>query len=483
MLVPLAASCAGTGTPQDTVDMGGNGGVIIGGEDDGGENQDSYEPSGNKYDQAEFNVLVSARNTLATNCFKYAEENQSVVDSAIQRKNATVEAEYDVKFNYVEDLGTANQGAGKMSSAYTSQTLEYHLSYIEVYSVVKLATQGVLYELGSIDGINLKNSWWDQNANEQLSINGLQFFTTGDIDIYDDMQQFIIMFNRDLFTQKISDMTIDQLYETVMEGNWTWDKYYALGQGLVDDYDGNNTMNQFDQYGMITWDDTIYAVFSSGGSRIVSNDNDTLTLSIIGDEAAINCMTEYTNWTKQNAWNYSRVSGGAAITMFSENRALFFLGRLESLGNFRDMDSDYGILPVPKCTDDQENYHVGTSCFHYSMICTLNLPDAIDMRGDVIESCAYWSKQFLTPAYYEKTLEGTNTRDEGSLDTLKIIAANRIYDIGFFIEPAEMNKDLIRLYRDWSTDYASKYQEKQSAAESAIGDVMDAYSDLADIWQ
>lgn len=484
LVLPLAVACTKGGDGDDTVDLGANngGGVVIGGNDgQGGTGSDSYTPSGRKYDDATFNVLVAGQNALMINCFEYSEEAQTVLDTAIQKKNAAVEAEYDVKFDFIEDLGKQGAGLTKMQLAKNSNELEYHLSYVEVYSVVKLATQGTLYELGSIEGINLDNSWWDQKAKTDLSINGLQFFTTGDIDFYDDMQQFIVMFNRSLFSQKITDMTVDGLYETVSEGKWTFDKYYSLGKGLVRDADGDQDMDKDDEYGMLTWDDTIYAVFSAGGSKIVSNDNNTLTLSIIGDESAIARMTEYTEWTKDNAWNYSRLTGQAGIDMFSNDRALFFMGRLESLNNFRHMDSDFGIVPVPKFTEDQD-YMVGTSTFHYSMICTLNLADDIDMRGDVIESCAYWSQQYLTPAYQEKTLEGQNIRDDGSLETLKIIAANRIYDIGFFIQPGRINAELIYLYRAWSTNYASKYEAVRQTAETDIESVLEAYKDLADYW-
>ena len=101
------------------------------------------------------------------------------------------------------------------------------------------------------------------------------------------------------------------------------------------------------------------------------------------------------------------------------------------------------------------------------------------MRSEVIESCAYYSSIELTPAYREKTLEGTNIRDEGSLMVLQLLAGNRIYDIGFYISPGDIQKQLILLYREWSTGYAAKYEENREAAEQAIADVAGAYAELA----
>ncbi len=479
MLVPMIAAC-GNGSGDDTVDLGGTntGGVVIGGDNTDDGHTDNYAPSGTKYDGADFIVLVSNKTGDVLNMFEYADENPTLIDTAIQRKNAAVAQDYDVAFSTVLDAGTNNTGAQKMTQAYTSGAVDYHLAYIDSYNIVSLATQGALYNLNDIEGIDLNNSWWDQRANTDLSINGQMYFTTGDIDVWDDMQQFIMMFNRSLFTEKIQKYTVDEFYTLCEEGNWTYDEFYELAKGISNDLNGDDKMDDNDIYGMITWDDTIYSVFSSTGSKVVDNSNNTLTLGMIGDERSINCMTAYTEWTEDNAYNYSRDGGGSkAIKIFQEDRALFFMGRLQSLDHYRDMESDFGVVPVPKYTADDE-YYVTVSPYHMSLICTLSLTDEIGMRGEVIESCAYWGAQECTPAYREKTLEGTNIRDEGSLMTLKLCATNRIYDIGFYISPGDIQKQLIVLYRIWSTDFASTYEQYKAAAEQAIADVAGAYADL-----
>ena len=477
MLISMMAACNGNSADQ-TVDLGSlntSAPPVIGDE----EHVSEYKPSGNRYDGEDFIVLVSNKDSNVLSMFDYKEDDPTLVDRAIKTKNAYVTNDYGVNFVTVKDAGGSNTGAQKMTKAYSSGMVEYHLAYIDSYSVVSLAVSGALYDLSKIDGIDLKNEWWDQRANTDLSINGQTYFTTGDIDVWDDMQQFIMIFNRTLFEQKVSKYTVDEFYDLAESGNWTYDEFYELGNGIVDDTNGDGIMNNLDMYGMITWDDTIYSVFSSTGAKVVSNENDTLTLGMIGDEKSINCMTKYTEWTQQNAYNYSRDGNGSkALTMFKGNQALFFMGRLSSLDNYRNMDSDFGLVPVPKYTVDDE-YYVTVSPYHMSMVCTLGLEEGIDMRGEVIESCAYYSSVEVTPAYREKTLEGTNIRDEGSLMVLQLLAKNRIYDIGFYISPGDIQKQLIVLYRDWSTGYAAKYEEKRDQAEQAIADVAGAYAELA----
>ncbi len=475
MLIPVLVAC-GNGESKQTTDTG-----TTPPTPNTSETESIYTPSGNRYDGSDFNVLVSCIAGDIINFFTFAEENPTVIDLAVQKKNEAVAQDYGVVFNSIKDAGKNNTGSSKMQQSIDSESLDFHLSYISSYDVIPLATQNSLYELNSLPGLNLKNEWWDQNANKDLSVNGLLYFTTGDIDAWDDMQQFIMIFNRSLFERDIKDYTVDEFYKLSSDGKWTYDEFYKIAKGYTKDLDGNQNLDSNDQWGMITWADTIYAVFASSDAKIVSNDDNGLTLSMFGDQVSQNCMREYTEWTNANAYNYTvrdNYSGSNAIKMFSNDRALFFLARLQSLNNFRDMDSDFGLVPVPKYTEEQE-YAVMSSPYHLSLICTLNLDVDTNMRGDVIESLAYYSKQHLTPAYREKTLEGQSARDDGSLDTLEISAGNRIYDIGFFIKPGNVTPKLNNLYKEGKTDYASLYAEVKDSAEMAVSEVAAAYKALA----
>ncbi len=441
----------------------------------------SYEPSGNKYNGADFIILLSGKSSNVSNFYEYAEENPTVIDIAVQQKNAAVAQDYDVSFKVIKDMGGKNTAAQKMSQAINSESMEYHASFIESYSVVTLAVQDVLFDLNKLPGLNLKNEWWDQNANEDLSVNGLLYFTIGDIDAWDDMQQFIMIFNSSMFERDVKDCTVDELYQASKDGKWTYDMFYKLAKGYTKDIDGTDGMTKDDQWGMITWDDTIYAVFASSGGQVIADVDGELTLPIFANQTAQDCMREYTEWTENNGYNYSQrdnSNGSNAIKMFTNNKALFFLARLQTLNNFRDMESDFGLVPIPKYTEDQE-YAITCSPYHLNLLCTINLDVSTTMRGEILESLAYYSRQYLTPAYREKTLEGQSARDDGSLQTLEISAGNRIYDLGFYLRPGNITSELIYLYREWSTDYASMYARVRETAENKVEEVADAYKSLA----
>jgi len=180
-----------------------------------------YVFDGTTFDGSTFTVLVGGRAAGTFNDFKYNSENATVLDEAVYSKNTAVEEECEIVIEYVEDMGTENGPSTKLNTQFTSGDGTYHIAFVPCYATVPLATSAVLYDLNSIEGLDLTNSWWDQNMNKECTVKDVLFFTTGDITIWDDMQQLIVMFNKDLY--KTEGFT-ENLYDLVDEGKWTYDK-------------------------------------------------------------------------------------------------------------------------------------------------------------------------------------------------------------------------------------------------------------------
>lgn len=81
--------------------------------------------------------------------------------------------------------------------------------------------------------------WWDQRANEDLTVGGKLYFTTGDISILDNMCTMVLFFNKQL----IEDNSLDDPYELVKNGTWTLDKLFAMSEKVANDLDGDQQMS------------------------------------------------------------------------------------------------------------------------------------------------------------------------------------------------------------------------------------------------
>ena len=449
------------------------------------EHVDKFTPLEQKF-EGEFNLLVSGKAGDCNVEFKdfsalEAGYEKTQLEEAVYRKNAAVEELYGIKLNVIEDMGGSNQAYQKLLTAATAGSDDYDAAIIAAYDAIPLATADALYELGSIEALNLNNSWWDQRANTELTIHGAIFFTTGDITVWDDMQQNVVGFNKQV---KADHNIEDDFYQVVADGEWTLEALATYAKQVTEDLNQDGVYNMSDKFGIITWDDSTYAVFGGAGEKVVTVGNDgELSLTLTGSERIVDVMTTYTNICfGGDAINYQRYTSVEAINMFSSNRALFFLGRPQSLDNYRDMETDYGILPYPKYNADQEEYYTTPSPYHMTFACVPMMTGDPEKSGAVLEALAYYGKEYMTGAYYDTTLTGQYFRDEDSVATLELMAETRSYDIGFYIQPANINKELIFLFRKGSTDFVSTFDSYKSAAQTALAEVNEKYKEAADVW-
>ncbi len=444
-----------------------------------------------QFDGATFTIFLAANGPDTVNDFDSEAATNNIMSEAVNRRNLTVEDLLGVKIETVVDFKYGNSGYSKMFASHQAYTKDYDASFIGAYDVVPLSYNGCLYDLNSLPYLDPKNSWWDQGAYDEIAINDILFFTTGDIAYWDDLNQYCVAFNKEVFKiNSEKDGYPDSIYSMVNEGGWTYDAMLTMAKAVTNDLDGNDRMDMKDAFGIITWDDTVYGVLNSAGQKVVDTAEDgvTLFLTLAGNETAINALSDYTDiWLGGDAINYQQAGTGftqaGCEQMFMNNNALFYMTRLSTLELLRDMKVDYGILPYPKYQESQERYYTTVSPYHMNFACVLNIVDGADMSGAVLEALAYYSKDIITPAYYQTTLEGTYFRDDESADMLRLLADSRFYDIGYYIQPNNINKELIYLYRNGSKDFASTFEAKRDAAEAAVEEVNDAYAEAFIEWQ
>lgn len=443
-----------------------------------------FSPTGKLYG-GEFTILVSGKDPsrdLTFKDFADTEDGRTLLDEAVYKKNRKVEELYGITLKIVDDYGDPNTASARIMRTVAAGDSDYDAALIAAYDAVPLAVGKNLYELHALPGLDLTRSWWDRRASRDLNIHGCTFFTTGDITFWDDMQQHVVGFNKSVK----SDLGIaDNFYDLVTDGTWTHEVLARYAKLATEDLNADDRMDMQDKFGIITWDDSVYAIFGASGERVVTVEEDgRLSLTLVGSERITDVLSSYTDICfGGDAINYQRYSAAEAIKMFSGNRALFFLGRLQSLDNYRDMETDYGILPYPKYDAAQAEYYTAASPYHMTFITVPLTAADPEKSGAVLEALAYYGKEYTTPAYYEKTLTGRYFRDEDSTAILELMAKTRCYDLGLYLQPANINKELIFLFRKGDKNFASAFSSYESAATAALSTVDEAYREAAAEWQ
>jgi hypothetical protein len=282
--------------------------------------------------------------------------------------------------------------------------------------------------------LSLDAPWWDQNIVKDTSIGGCAYFISGDIFIkhYDGIA--LLMFNKKLLT----DLGLESPYKLVNENQWTMDKFNQMVKGVYLDPDQDGKLTRYDRYGFVTQADYLTSFINASGEKLIPKNSDDLPVFMGASEKLGQILDEMndvylddTYCMHRNA--YGTENGGGQLVqfwVFPEGRALFYWAfpRYMDLG-LRDMEDDFGILPIPKWDTEQSRYYATVNNWHsYTYMMPATVSD-IDRNSVILDAMAYHGRKLIKPAYYDVCLQRKYTRDEESSAMLDIIFSSTVYDV------------------------------------------------------
>lgn len=483
MLCPLFAAC-GKDSPDTTSDS-----TTASTEATRDPNAPDFDADSIGDISGDFNILVSGN--YARNDFAAENGEGTAVQNAVYRRNEYMREKFNVNITN-EDLIKFNSATGsgvgftKLYTDYISGDKTYDAAMVGTYDVATLAYSGYIHDLNAIENLNLSKSYWDQKANEDLSIGGKTFYTTGDITIIDNMVTNAILFNKDM----IKNYGLDNPYTLVEDNEWTLEKFGSLVKAVGEDKDQNGIYDSNDTYGLLTWNDAMLSILGASGEKICSINNDKLELTFYNERVvSLYDMWEDIVFDQAHSYNYqyNNVEGKATptsswdearIRMFDSEQALFYTTLLTTVDKHRNSETDFGILPFPKYDSNQKDYGHAVSAFHCAFVCVPTLA-ASPRVGAILEELAYQGKKLLTPAYYDQTLIGQYTRDEESAAMLDLIFATRVYDVGIYYNIGDYKTALSRLYVTRSA-LSSLYDANLGQAEKKIDQINQVFAITAE---
>ncbi|MBQ5809188.1 MAG: hypothetical protein IIW21_05475 [Clostridia bacterium] len=445
------------------------------------------------YEFLQYEVSFSAgTNTLD---FLYETEGGSVLDEAKYKRNSLVEEKFNIVLTTESAKASSttgsNEGYGKFLQAKNAGDAGYDICVLPAYDQTKLAQNGALFDILAVPHLDTTAEYWDQTAVKELTIKDTLFFLTGDFSINAHSATICIAFNKEIAKER----SINDLYTLVENGSWTFDKFAEYTRMVSEDLNGDDKFTNMDLYGALCWDDAIYAVVHNANQRCAYvDDNGDLVLGL-GTEGVYtsfnsfvslfneDCALRYQVKFNENG-TYTNSSGSTyGLEMFANNQGLFFISSLGSISNnFRDMDVDYGILPMFKAHSGIDEYYTTVAPYSARFLAMPLFQNDEEIAGKVIETIGYYSASTIVPAYYDKTLNGTVVRDEESSPMLDIVFAHRVFDLGYFYQPGNINKELIYQFRAENADWMSTYAKKEKTATVYLKSINTALSTQAEYW-
>ncbi|MBQ4590850.1 MAG: extracellular solute-binding protein [Clostridia bacterium] len=475
MLLPTFAGCSDAPAAE-------NGGSNAVSASDGTAETVAEEPEADKYDLAkekfeaiaaadfagaDFGIASQAATGNSEKEIWVEELTGDAVNDAVYNRNLTVNDRFNC--NITLTPGDVNS---IVRQAVQAGDGTYKLAFPNMATAASMAQVGLLMDYNKLENLNLTESWWDQGT-LAMEIADKVFFMNGDINYLDNDVTYIQLFNKQLIT----DVGLDVPYELVREGKWTIDQFREMCMNVTTDLDGDGAYTDKDRYGYVTTGEGPCTFFYGSGLSLISYDDAGVPVLNVDMEKTVSALEKVVKIISED--NITRIPSDVAVgkTMFMEDRVLFYGEVLSYVVNIREMETAFGVLPIPKYDELQEDYY--TYCNAISSTATVpKTSEDLGMITSVLEGMAIQSFIQVTPAYYDIALSRKYTRDDESAEMLDIALANRVYDIGRIYSLGGIGSIFQTLAASGSTDFASSLASKEKAAKKTLERVVKDFTEL-----
>lgn len=341
------------------------------------------------------------------------------------------------------------------------------------------AEEGLYLSLAELPYLDLSKGYWDRSLNSDLSVGGTSYFAVGASNITGYDYTHALAFNKEL----VKNNDLPDLYDLVKSGKWTMDTFGSVIKDISADMNGDGIMDGEDRYGYLSQAKAVLPCMWIGAEVLsVNRDKDGLpTFTMPSDTRFQNVFEKVYEVTWDTGAWFKNASVNNAddllLSMFQENRGLFYDTTFFYMATLRGMDADFGIIPFPKFDDAQKDYHSRVEGCELSGIpITVSDPERTSI---LMEALASASASTVTKAYYDITLKGKSTRDEASAEMLDIIFENRIFDLGDTIWCDDLRDGVFRdMFSKNDRNIASKFASMQTKMDGKIAKSLDAFASV-----
>lgn len=417
------------------------------------------------------------------NMYIYIDHDEMTGDSLndlVYSRNRSAEEQFNCKLveDTVEYSGWST-GFIDLSDALINDVIAgtetYDAAYMCVSQRMELITKNYLLDLSEIDTLQLDGNWWHNKLNDTLQIGGKQYIASGALNLmpYDGMTS--VFFNKDMHT----DYGLDDYYTLVREGKWTLDKLIEDCQAIVTpNSDGTWTYAEDGDgvYGIATHHDFPAHFLYGSGIHYVTEEGGKYALNIESDRmyAAAERISDLFDTTTGVSVGSSGAGATNFETIFGAGRSLFMMDELKGGITLRDSDVDFGLLPAPKYTEDQESYI--TDLTQRTMFFCIPVSNThANETGIVIDALTYASQQEVVPEFFDGYIAHKGLRDEDSYEMAQLMESTMCMDVGVVYNWC---MDLINSMNSnirSRSPLASLIQSNKEAINTTIDEFIDTY--------
>lgn len=403
------------------------------------------------------------------------------LNDGIYNRNLKLQEKYNILLESVTFTGH-DQIANEIKKAVTSGDATYDAAFPGVAMAFQMAMNGHLYEIHDIPHLQTERSWWMTNVLENTSIGDRNFFIAGDMNIGAMNAAGIVYFNKSILT----DYDLESPYGLVDEGKWTLDAMTELSASVTHDVNGDGILDENDTYGTECSSFAWQPLFYGSGQLLIAKDENDLPYLDAASEQNYNTISAVVTFLNNDSstFNVNHTTGisdlGAlTVDMFQHDQSLFFIELLYGVPEFREMESDFGLLPLPKANEEQAEYSTYLHPDNATAVVVPVVNTELDRTGVILEDMAFYSSELVRPAFYDIMLKSKFARDNDSARMLDIILSRTTVDLALIMKNSGIDIDnLMRTAATkGTTDILSTIAANEQKYNTILEKAVDALTD------
>lgn len=358
------------------------------------------------------------------------EANGEVVNDAVFESINNVYDKYGAKITPVFYGDSYNEVRSYVTTTVSAGDDAFDLVHGHDGNVWNMSLEGYFLNIRDFEYQDFSQPWFPKNANDAYEVNGKQFVFTSYMS-YQSLSWAKVMFmNKDMVEEFKSELP----YDDIRAGNWTLDKMLGMAKSVYLDLDGNGEKSDGDKFGFLAYKKlygfqaSFVDCYNEGADGKVSINYD--------KERFVDVVTKMNGlFTSESAF----ITGNEPDPkLFIDGRALFFYSGLNTIETeeMRAMKTDFGVIPVPKYDEKQEDYVTPAFDSQFAVAATVKEPEKVSLLIEAYSSSGY---NTVRDAYFKTALQGKYTRDEDSVEMLNIISNTLKVDLAYLNTDAGIN--------------------------------------------
>lgn len=395
------------------------------------------------------------------------EQNGEIMNDTVYDRTVRIEEKYNV--NIVDE--TAKSVSATFRKSYLANEANWNVVIDAFMEALAMVTAGYTADLTSIEYIDLSKPWWDSRVAEDMMIRNQVYSAIGAMNTWTDSHTYAIIFNKEL----AKNYNLDP-YSMVRSNEWTLDNFNQIIAKVTGDIDGNGEMDENDRYGAVGENFNFTLHMLGSDIILIGHDEDGLFKINIDDRfftvaSKVSDMMLSGNYLIAEDYmsKYSDPWTDVLRKCFRSGNALFYVGGVEQMLIFRDLETDIGLLPMMKYDENQEDFAHSFSTYWSSTIYVPRNLSNTEMTGILLEAINADSYYSVAKAYYEVVLKGKAMRDLDSCEMIDIIRSSRTIDPEQAYGFLGINEIYYNILKNRSTEgFASKIEAVRSSAQTKI---------------